>query len=135
MWFVVYGQNGLNAVHWRLDRFRTICNPGAFVMTRQKALRGCEKIGTGTFATTDFPRFSGFSLGASPIFSKIGTGTFANADFAGFALFRLGASPIFSKIGTGTFANVDFPGCALFRLGASPIFSQPLWASPSQLEY
>jgi hypothetical protein len=36
MWFVVYGQNGLNAVHWRLDRFRTICNPGAFVMTRRQ---------------------------------------------------------------------------------------------------
>jgi hypothetical protein len=32
--------------------------------------RGCEKIGTGTFATTDFPRVSGFSLGASPIFSQ-----------------------------------------------------------------
>jgi hypothetical protein len=32
--------------------------------------RRCEKIGTGTFATTDFPRFSGFSLGASPIFSQ-----------------------------------------------------------------
>ncbi len=30
--------------------------------------RGCEKIGTGTFAIANFPRFSRFSLGASPIF-------------------------------------------------------------------
>ena len=34
------------------------------------SLRGCEKIGTGTFVTTDFPRFSWFSLGASPIYSQ-----------------------------------------------------------------
>jgi hypothetical protein len=33
-------------------------------------LRGCEKIGTGTFATADFPGFSWFRLGASPIFSQ-----------------------------------------------------------------
>jgi hypothetical protein len=33
-------------------------------------LRGCGKIGTGTFATADFPVFSPFSLGASPIFSQ-----------------------------------------------------------------
>jgi hypothetical protein len=33
-------------------------------------LRGCEKIGTGTFATTDFQGFSPFRLGASPIFSQ-----------------------------------------------------------------
>jgi hypothetical protein len=32
--------------------------------------RGCEKIGTGTFATADFPGFSPFRLGASPIFSQ-----------------------------------------------------------------
>jgi hypothetical protein len=32
--------------------------------------RGCEKIGTGTFATSDFPGFSLFPLGASPIFSQ-----------------------------------------------------------------
>jgi hypothetical protein len=31
---------------------------------------GCEKIGTGTFATADFPGFSPFPLGASPIFSQ-----------------------------------------------------------------
>jgi hypothetical protein len=30
--------------------------------------RGCEKIGPGTFATADFPGFSPFRLGASPIF-------------------------------------------------------------------
>jgi hypothetical protein len=34
------------------------------------SLRGCEKIGTGTFATTDFPEFSPFRLEASPIFSQ-----------------------------------------------------------------
>jgi hypothetical protein len=31
---------------------------------------GCEKIGTGTFATADFPGFSPFLLGASPILSQ-----------------------------------------------------------------
>jgi hypothetical protein len=34
------------------------------------AQRGCEKIGTGTFATADFPGFLPFPLGASPIFSQ-----------------------------------------------------------------
>ena len=34
------------------------------------SLRGCGKIGTGTFATADFPGFSTFPLGASPIFSQ-----------------------------------------------------------------
>jgi hypothetical protein len=33
--------------------------------------RGCEKIGTGTFATADFPGFSLHRLGASPIFSQL----------------------------------------------------------------
>jgi hypothetical protein len=33
-------------------------------------LRGCGKIGTGTFATTDFPRFSRFPLGAPSRFSQ-----------------------------------------------------------------
>ena len=37
----------------------------------ESTLRGCEKIGTGTFATTDFPRFSRFPLGASPIFHSL----------------------------------------------------------------
>ena len=32
--------------------------------------RGCEKIGTGTFATADFPGISPFRLGASSIFSQ-----------------------------------------------------------------
>jgi hypothetical protein len=34
-------------------------------------IRGGEKIGTGTFATNDFPGFSPFPLGASPIFSQL----------------------------------------------------------------
>jgi hypothetical protein len=34
--------------------------------------RGCEKIGTGTFATAGSPGFSPFRLGASPIFSQPG---------------------------------------------------------------
>ena len=33
-------------------------------------VRGCEKNGTGTFATADFPGFLPFRLGASPIFSQ-----------------------------------------------------------------
>jgi hypothetical protein len=33
-------------------------------------VRGCEKTGTGTFATADFPGFSPCRLGASPIFSQ-----------------------------------------------------------------
>jgi hypothetical protein len=32
--------------------------------------RGCEKNGTGTFATAELPGFSSFRLGASPIFSQ-----------------------------------------------------------------
>jgi hypothetical protein len=38
--------------------------------TRDATLRGCEKIGTGTFATAGSPGFSPFRLGASPIFSQ-----------------------------------------------------------------
>ena len=34
------------------------------------AQRGCEKIGTGTFAPADFPEFSPCRLGVSPIFSQ-----------------------------------------------------------------
>jgi hypothetical protein len=38
--------------------------------TRGTTRRGCEKIGTGTFANAVFPGFSPFALGASPIFSQ-----------------------------------------------------------------
>jgi hypothetical protein len=43
---------------------------GFVLIASATAVRGCERIGTGTFATADFPAFSPFRLGASPIFSQ-----------------------------------------------------------------
>ena len=51
-------------------RYAGVCNAGLGDLQTIASLRGCEKNGTGTFATAGFPGFSPFRLGASPMFSQ-----------------------------------------------------------------